>query len=119
MELYDIINSEDINNINQIIENNPEKLLKTTIDEANLKRYRSTMFHFKIRSDGDPNVYYQLLKKYTTAQEYMNTITQYKAIILKISSKNKVQTKPCDDFFVSKKSNNVKVRKYKRRSCPH
>jgi hypothetical protein len=97
-----------------------EKLLKLAIDDAKLMRCSANMFHFKVNSTGGADVYYQLLKKYTSNQEYMNTIKQYQSVTN--TSKKKIAEKSLDDLSISTKSNKSKSaqrRKQKRRSCPN
>ena len=79
------------------------------------------MFHFKIYKSGGPDVYYQLLKKYTTADEYMQTMKMYRNSKSKLP-KNKVRDNSSDDLSIvadSKKSASSTARKHKRRSCPN
>jgi len=108
-----------INNLSGV--KSSEKFLKDIIDSAKLKRNKSTMFHFKIYKSGGPDVYYQLLKKYTTADEYMQTMKMYRNSKSKLP-KNKVRDNSSDDLSIvvgSKKSASSTARKHKRRSCPN
>jgi len=97
-----------------------EKLLKRTIDSSKLKRYKSTMFYFKINNLGTVDVYYQLLKKYTTPSEYMDAKKAYQ-LATSTHPKNKVQagrsTATTDDLAIRPRLS--QLRKQKRRSCPH
>ena len=88
----------------------PEKLLKTTLLKNNVKRCKSNMFHFKLNVHGNPNVYYQLLKKYTTSDEYKNAILLYKG---------KQNSKKIQDDLVLQKIKSRGRRNHKRRSCPN
>ena len=94
------------------------------------------MFHFKVRTNGTPDVYYQLLKKYTSAKEYMTAIALFKKAT-KINTKtdvfstgpelsNKMKSK--DDTNVKSHAKNKQLgvmynpktkRHHKRRSCPN
>ena len=117
---FEIITNR-INTLSGSVIKSSEKLLKDTIDESKLKRYKSSMFHFKIYKDGGPDVYYQLLKKYTTADEYMKTMQIYRNSKSKLP-KNKVRDNSSDDLSIvtdSKKSASSTARKHKRRSCPN
>jgi len=97
-----------------------EKLLKRTIDSAKLKRYKSTMFYFKINNSGTVDVYYQLLKKFTTPSEYMDAKKAYQ-LATSTNPKNKVHhrhsTATTDDLAIRPRLS--QLRKQKRRSCPH
>jgi len=114
----DIITSR-INNLpaNKI---SSEKHLKLVIDSAKLKRYKSTIFYFKIHSSGSVDVYYQLLKKYTTPTQYMDAKKAYQ-LATSTNPKNKVRndTAPCATDDLSIRPRLSQLRKHKRRSCPH
>ena len=47
------------------------------------------MFYFKVKPSGGPDVYYQLLKKYTTSKEYMDTKEAFQNSVAPLR-KNKV-----------------------------
>ena len=98
-----------------------EKLLQKSFEAAKLKRYPSSMFHFKVRSDGGPDVFYQLLKKYVSSDEYMATKLAYNTKISQ-ATKNKIKDKlGSDDSNVSTtlRHSRSRARKHKRRSCPN
>jgi hypothetical protein len=92
-----------------------EKHLKRAIDSAKLKRYKSTMFHFKIDSHGTVDVYYQLLKKFTTPVEFMSAKKAYQ-VACSSNPKNKIH--PIVDDL-STRPRLSQLRKHKRRSCPN
>lgn len=62
--------TKQLNYIAKVNNRQPEIILKKTCNQNNIDRCASKMFHFKIRANGKPNVYYQLLKKYTTPEEH-------------------------------------------------
>lgn len=120
----------------------PERLLKKTIENMKLSRYKSSMFHFKVRASGTPDVYYQLLKKYTTTKEYMGTLAQFKKVTKGLggsdTSEHRRSSNSKDDTYIKRSrkhsrdvksgkggssklettSNPKSKRHHKRRSCP-
>ena len=98
-----------------------EKLMKQVMESAKLTRYKSNMFYFKVKPTGGPDVYYQLLKKYTTSKEYMDTKEAFQNSVAPLR-KNKVIAKTDEvlSFTVkTSKTSKTKTRKHKRRSCPN
>ena len=87
-----------------------EKLLKYTFEQEKIQRVKSDMFHFKVRVGGKPNVYYQLLKKYTTPKQYIAAISLFK----NISSNDSDKSSKDDSTLSNRKTKSH----YKRRSCP-
>ena len=95
-----------------------EKILKTLVENSKIKRIVSNMFYFKIQKNGDTDVYYQLLKKYTSNQEYMDTQKAYQSVVSKSQNKIK-ESLDVDDVSSRNKSKGANRRKHKRRSCAH
>jgi len=101
-EAINIVTSQ-IDNLYTLTNVQPEKLLKTTIDKNKLERRKSDMFHFKVRANSKPNVYYQLLKKYLSSTDYQWVLKNFNNPNLVFSKYNHKSKKP---------------QKNKRRSCP-
>jgi len=101
-EAMNIVTSQ-IDNLYTLTNVQPEKLLKITIDKNKLERRKSDMFHFKVRANGKPNVYYQLLKKYLSSTDYQWVLKNFNNPNLVFSKYNHKSKKP---------------QKNKRRSCP-
>ena len=102
-----------------------EKFLKETINasEQKIKRYKSDIFYFKIHANGKPDVYYQLLKKYTSSCEHMNSIRLYKLALSQHPPRiENLISKSKDDRYLPSSiqpSDNSFKRRHKRRSCPN
>ena len=76
------------------------------------------MFYFKIQKNGETDVYYQLLKKYTSNQEYMDAQKAYQSVVTK--AQNKIRDSlDIEDLSSRNKSKGANRRKHKRRSCAH
>lgn len=95
-----------------------EKILKTLVENSKIQRIVSNMFYFKIQKNGDTDVYYQLLKKYTSNQEYMDAQKAYQSVVSKSQNKIK-ESLDVDDVSSRNKSKGPNRRKHKRRSCAH
>jgi len=102
-----------------------EKFLKETINSSDqkIKRYKSDMFYFKIHANGKPDVYYQLLKKYTSSCEHMNSIRLYKLALSKNPPRiDNLISKSKDDRYLPSSIQSTGIsfnRRHKRRSCPN
>jgi hypothetical protein len=95
-----------------------EKMLKTLVENSNIKRIASNMFYFKIQKNGETDVYYQLLKKYTSNQEYMDAQKAYQSVVTK--AQNKIRDSlDIEDLSSRNKSKGANRRNHKRRSCAH
>lgn len=113
-----------IDQLDSITKIEPEKLLKICVTKSNITRYNSSMFHFKVRINGKPDVYYQLLKKYTNTKEYMATMLLFKESVRKTITKSspKPSSKPSPKPIMLDDNVNLhdkkSKRRHKRRSCP-
>jgi hypothetical protein len=95
-----------------------EKMLKTLVEKSNIKRIASNMFYFKIQKNGETDVYYQLLRKYTSNQEYMDAQKAYQSVLTKSQHKIR-ESLDIEDMSSRNKSKGANRRKHKRRSCAH
>ena len=104
---------DELRNISKI---ESEKLLKTCVTNAKIHRYKSCMFYFKIKVDGKPDMFFQLLKKYTSTKEYMIAISLYKQCIRITENKEATDTNDTvdtNDIIISPKKSR---RQHKMRS---